>query len=64
MPKFLKTVATDDQERQANHDVQNIIDPGPKKILLGRKLCVARQRLVKIDQPKKRVECTDEPFVP
>lgn len=53
-------MTTYNYERQADQDVQNIINPGPKKILSGWQLEVACQRLIKIDEPKSGVKGTDE----
>jgi hypothetical protein len=58
------SVTTYNYERQANQDVQNIINPSPKKITLGREIKTACQRLVEINQSEPSVKETDQPLFP
>jgi hypothetical protein len=56
------SVTTYNYERQADQDMQNIINPRPKKIVFRWQTKIARQRLVKIDQSKSGVKETYEPL--
>ena len=58
------SVTTNKYERQPNQDVQNIIRPRPKKKVLGRKIRITCEGLVKINQPKPKIKETHERIFP
>src|SRR5687768_18254999 len=61
--KLRESVDANCEEGETDHDVQNIINCGPQKILFRRPSEITCHRLVKIDHAKSSVERTNGKFI-